>query len=409
MDRRVRPLAGRCRLLRLTLGLAGLLGLVSCAPPPPVTPGLGLEPVGFDRLEGWRADDPSAALAAFRRSCGRLRTQAASDPMGPDPALGRVGDWLPACAAADDLPNPGSAATARAFFETWFRPYRVSDHGEPAGLFTGYYEPVLHGSRHPGGRYRVPLHAPPADLLRIDLGRFNPKLAGYAIWGRVADGELVPYYTRAEIDDGALAGRDLELLWVDDPIAKFFLQIQGSGQVRLDDGEVVRVGYAAQNGRPYRAIGRDLIEIGAISRDRVSLQTIRAWLSAHPADATTIMEHDPAYIFFQEHPELAAGDGPLGTAGVPLTAGRSLAVDRRYLPLGAPVWLETSAPRPDRPEAEVPLRRLMIAQDTGGAIKGVVRGDVFWGAGAPAEAIAGRMQSQGRLALFLPKALVPTS
>jgi peptidoglycan lytic transglycosylase A len=408
MQPRVRPPAGRFCLLAIAL-LAGLSGLAGCAPPPPVVPRLELQPVGFDRLEGWQADDPSATLVAFRRSCSRLRTRNAGDPMGPDPALGQVGDWLPACAAADDHPSPAAAAATRAFFETWFQPYRVSDHGEPVGLFTGYYEPVLHGSRRPGGPYRVPLHAPPADLLRIDLSRFNPEFAGYAIWGRVADGALVPYYTRAEIDDGALAGRNLELLWVDDPIAKFFLQIQGSGQIRLDDGEVIRVGYAAQNGQPYRAIGRDLIEIGALSRDQVSLQTIRAWLAAHPTDATTLMERNPSYIFFQEHPELAAEDGPLGSEGVPLTAGRSLAVDRRYLPLGAPVWLDASAPRPDRPEDEVPLRRLMIAQDTGGAIKGVVRGDVFWGAGAPAEAIAGRMRSQGRLALFLPRALSPTS
>jgi membrane-bound lytic murein transglycosylase A len=402
MRRRAWPPAGCFHLLILLLGLAG------CAPPPAV-PTLELEPVGFDRLEGWRADDPSAALAAFRRSCSTLRSQVPAEPIGSDPAFGRVGDWLPACTAADESGSPESAATAQAFFETWFRPYRVSDRGNPMGLFTGYYEPVLYGSRHPGGRYEAPLYAPPPDLLRIDLGRFNPDLAGYAIWGRIADGDLVPYYTRAEIDDGALAGRDLELLWVDDPIARFFLQIQGSGQVRLDDGSVVRVGYAAQNGRPYRAIGHDLVEIGALRPGQVSLQTIRAWLVAHPADAATIMERNPSYIFFQEHPELAADQGPLGSEGVPLTAGRSLAVDRRFLPLGAPIWLDASAPRPDRPEEEAPLRRLMIAQDTGGAIKGVVRGDVFWGTGDQAEAIAGRMKSEGRLALFLPKTLVPTS
>ena len=408
----VRPRAGRCRGLQLVLGLGGLLGLLSCAPPAPVapvTPKLELEPVSFDRLDGWDADDPSGALLAFRRSCGVLRTRAPTEPMGPEPAFGQIGEWLQACAAAGAPGALASAAAARGFFETWFQPYRATDAGDPAGLFTGYYEPVLHGSRHEGGPYQVPLHAQPPDLLRIDLGRFNPELAGFAIWGRVVDGEFVPYYTRAQIDQGALAGKDLELLWVDDPIAKFFLQVQGSGQVRLDDGTVVRVGYAGQNGRPYRAIGRDLIEIGALPRDQVSLQTIRTWLRAHPADAATIMERNPSYIFFAEHPELAAADGPLGTQGVPLAAGRSLAVDRRFLPLGAPVWLDTSAPRPDRPEDEAPLRRLLIAQDTGGAIKGVVRGDVFWGAGEPAEAIAGRMRGRGGLAVLLPKALVPTS
>jgi membrane-bound lytic murein transglycosylase A len=407
----VRPGAGRSRRLELALGVGGLLGLLGCAPAPPVPPPtLELRPVAFDGLEGWGADDPSAALLAFRRSCGALRTRSQTDPMGTADAFGQVADWLGACAAAEAPAPLASADAARAFFESWFQPYRVSNKGDPAGLFTGYYEPVLHGARQESGPYQVPLHAPPPDLLRIDLGRFNPDLAGYAIWGRVADGAFVPYYSRAEIDEGALAGRNLELLWVDDPIAKFFLQVQGSGQVRLNDGSVVRVGYAGQNGRPYRAIGRDLIEIGALRRDQVSLQTIRDWLRAHPADAATIMERNPSYIFFEEHPELAADDGPLGTEGVPLTAGRSLAVDRRFLPLGAPVWLDTEAPRPERPEEEeAPLRRLMVAQDTGGAIKGVVRGDVFWGAGEPAEAIAGRMKGRGSIALLLPKALAPTS
>lgn len=409
MQPAVRRPAGRGRRLTLALGLGGLLGLVSCAPPPPSAPKLELQPVAFGRLSGWEADDPSAAMLAFRRSCGVLRTRAPTDPMGPEPAFGRVGDWLAACAAADAFPASASADGARDFFESWFQPFQVSDSGNRTGLFTGYYEPVLHGSRHESGPYQVPLHASPPELRRLDLGRFNPELAGFAIWGRVADGAFVPYYSRAEIDQGALAGRNLELLWVDDPIAKFFLQIQGSGQVRLDDGSVVRVGYAAQNGRPYRAIGRDLIETGALPREQVTLQTIRDWLRAHPADATTIMERNPSYIFFAEHPELSAADGPLGTEGVPLTAGRSLAVDRRFLPLGAPIWLDARAPRPDRPDETAPLRRLMIAQDTGGAIRGVVRGDVFWGAGDAAEAIAGRMQAQGGLALLLPKALVPTS
>ena len=235
-----------------------------------------------------------------------------------------------------------SAAAARGFFETWFQPYQIHDNGDPEGLFTGYYEPVLNGSRQPSPRYPVPLHAAPPDLSRIDLGRFNPDLAGYSIYGRIEGNQFLPYYSRAEIEHGALVGRQLELLWVDDPIAKFFLQIQGSGQIRLDDGEVVRVGYASQNGHPYRAIGRDLIEIGALTREEVSLQTIRAWLQAHPADAPAMMARNGSYIFFREHPELGAADGPLGTEGVPLTAGRSLAVDRRFLPLGAPIWLDTT-------------------------------------------------------------------
>lgn len=398
----VRPLAGRLSALIVAFGLAG------CAvePPPTPPPKLDLRPLSFAGLDGWSIDDPRPALIAFRRSCTVLDARVDSDPMGPDPLFGRIGDWRPVCTAAADDDHVGSAATARAFFERFFQPYQVIDNGDPEGLFTGYYEPVLRGSRRFGPPYVVPIHAPPPDLLRVDLGRFNPELAGYSIYGRIADGHFLPYHPRSEIDAGALAGRGLELLWVDDPIDKFFLQIQGSGQVRLDDGSVVRIGYASQNGHPYRAIGRDLIEIGALTRDEVSLQSIRAWLRAHPDDAATIMARNRSYIFFEERPELSAADGPLGSHGVPLEAGRSLAVDARYIPLGAPLWLETTAPSP---AGEVPLHRLMVAQDTGGAIRGVVRGDVFWGAGDAAEEIAGRMKSRGRYALLLPKSVTPTS
>jgi membrane-bound lytic murein transglycosylase A len=300
----------------------------------------------------------------------------------------------------------GSADQARDFFEDHFSPYLVVDGDNPDGLFTGYYEPLLFGSRRFGGAYTVPIYRPPDDLVQVDLARFNPDLAGYAIYGRVEGGQFVPYYSRADIETGALADRGLELLWVDDPIDRFFLQIQGSGQVQLDDGSLTRVGYASQNGHPYRAIGRDLIEIGVLTRDQVSLPAIKAWLEAHPADAPDIMARNRSYIFFEERPELGPDDGPLGAQGVSLTAGRSLAVDPRYVPLGVPVWLETTVPWP---EGVAPLHRLMVAQDTGGAIKGVVRGDVFFGSGARAEAIAGHMKSRGRYALLLPKALIPVS
>ncbi|MGH6912588.1 MAG: murein transglycosylase A, partial [Geminicoccales bacterium] len=255
-------------------------------------------------------------------------------------------------------------------------------------------------------RYTVPLHLAPDDLLRIDLGRFNPELAGYSISGRIQGNQFVPYHSRGEIESGALDDRGLELLWVDDRVDKFFLQIQGSGQVVLEDGRLIRVGYAGQNGHPYRAIGRDLIEIGALPPEQVSMQSIRTWLEANPGAARAIMDRNRSYVFFQENSELGPDDGPIGAQGVPLTAGRSLAVDLRFIPLGAPVWLDSSAPFPD---GEAPLRRLMIAQDTGGAIKGVVRGDVFWGAGALAEAVAGRMKSTGRYAVLLPRSLIPTS
>jgi membrane-bound lytic murein transglycosylase A len=282
----------------------------------------------------------------------------------------------------------------------------VTDRDRPDGLFTGYYEPLLRGSRRYGGAYTVPLYRAPDDLVLIDLGLFKPDLAGREIAGRIDGRQFVPYFGRAEIDAGALEGRGLELVWVDDAIDTFFLQIQGSGQVELDDGARIRVGYDGQNGHQYRAIGRDLVAQGALTLEEVSLQSIRDWLIAHPAEAREIMARNASYVFFRERPELDAADGPIGAQGVPLTAGRSLAVDRRYIPLGTPIWLESTAPWP---EGEGPLRRLVIAQDTGGAIKGPVRGDVFWGTGPRAEAIAGHMKSQGRYVVLLPKAAAPTS
>jgi membrane-bound lytic murein transglycosylase A len=391
----------------MALGLLVALGACSAGPQAPSEPALQLEAISFVELEGWEQDDPSVALDAFRRSCAKLAAEPDTLRMAADPAIaplaGTVEGWRGACGAAAE---PASLDGARTFFEDWFQPYLATDRGQPLGLFTGYYEPLLHGSRRFGGAYTVPLYRAPDDLIRVDLGRFKPELAGQAITGRVDGQQFVPYFARAEIDAGALEGRDLELVWVDDPIGRFFLQIQGSGQIQLDDGARIRIGYAGQNGHQYHAIGRDLVALGAMTIEEVSLQSIRDWLIAHPEQADAIMARNGSYVFFRERPELDPAEGPIGAQGVPLTAGRSLAVDPRYIPLGAPVWLETSVPWP---EGEGPLRRLMVAQDSGGAIKGPVRGDVFWGTGARAEAIAGRMRGQGRYVVLLPKAAIPTS
>jgi membrane-bound lytic murein transglycosylase A len=368
---------------------------------PPPEPAATLESLTFASLPGWADDDHAAALTAFLRSCGRLAAQPAERAMGREPWAGRIGDWQPACEAAK-----GAATTARTFLEQWFQPFRLTDRGRPDGLFTGYYEPLLDGSLTSDARFTVPLYKRPADLVSVDLGQFDPELQGRRIAGKVASGKLVPYAPRAEIVRGALAGQGLELLWVDDPVAAFFLEIQGSGQIRLTDGSTLRVGYADQNGQPYRAIGKDLVELGALDRGKVSLQAIRAWLAAHPDRAPEILDRNRSYVFFRSLPQLAQTPGPLGAQNVPLTPGRSLAVDRRFVPLGVPLWLDTTAPMPD---GERPLRRLVIAQDTGGAIRGVVRGDVFWGAGAEAEHTAGHMQSRGRLYILLPRTLTPTS
>ena len=356
-------------------------------------PVMTLLPAGFAEVPGWTNDDQGGALTAFLISCARLETLPSDRSMGVLPAAGVVGDWLPACRAAKNVPDGG----ARHFFETWFRPWAVDDRGGDQGLMTGYYEPLLQGSLVRDATYAYPLYAKPDDIITVDLGAFSEDLDGRSISGQLDGGTLIPYHDRAAIDDGALAARDLEIVWVDDPIAAFFLHIQGSGRVALDDGTQLRVGYAGQNGRPYFAIGRDLVARGELTKEEVSLQSIRDWLKAHPGEAATVMEKNPSYIFFS----VLDGPGPLGAQGVPLTPERSLAVDRDYVPLGLPVWLETTLPD------DTPYRRLMIAQDTGGAINGPIRGDVFFGAGQRAEDLAGHMKQDGRFWLLLPS-LVPS-
>lgn len=391
----------------LALGLsAAVVLLAACEGPEPPSP-FAIEPVAFSTLDGWREDPVGEAVTALLRSCAPILRRDPAGAFGSDPRTGSNADWQAACRAAGELGAAGSVddAAARDFFETWFQPYRVSGEGDTEGVFTGYFEPLLDGALEPiaGG---VPLRAAPGDIISVELGLFSADFDGERIRGRLVDNRLEPYFSRGEIERGALNGRGLELVWVTDPIEKFFLQIQGSGLVQLADGRLLRVGYADQNGRVYRAIGRDLIELGELSREEVSLQTIAAWLRANPDRAEEIMDKNPSYVFFQLLGEADALEGPLGAQGVPLQPERSLAVDRRYIPYGAPVWLETTAPYPD---GERPFERLMIAQDTGGAIRGGVRGDVFWGSGDLAEFVAGHMNSRGSYYVLLPKAAVPTS
>lgn len=390
--------------LARVLGAAGLLALAACEKAPETPPPFALEPVGFDRLAGWGDDPLEPALVSFQRSCAPILRRDPDQPFHAQPRAGTNAHWQAACRDASVLP-PGPDA-ARAFFEMHFQPYRVLADGSPEGLFTGYFEPLLRGSLEPNGNGSVPLRAAPGDIVTVDLGRFAEDLAGRQVRGRVVGNRLELYPSRGEIERGALDGRDLELVWVDDPIQKFFLQIQGSGLVELDDGRTLRVGYADQNGRAYRAIGRDLIEMGELTREAVSLQTIEAWLRAHPDRAQDLMDRNASYVFFTLQGEAGELDGPLGAQGVALQPQRSLAVDRAFIPLGAPLWLETTAPFPD---GERPFRQLLIAQDTGGAIKGGVRGDVFWGAGDLAAFVAGHMKSRGSYHLLLPRAAAPAS
>lgn len=390
--------------LALVCGILVLL-LAGCErrPEKPPEPALLLEPAEFGDLEGWHQEDPRPALRAFLRSCGVWQRRAADSPVGHDRRFGAVGDWLPVCEEA--ARHLTGAAAARGFFEQHFLVFAMRDNEGAEGFFTGYYEPLLEGSRTADERFRYPLYRAPEDLITVELGLFDPELDGRRIIGRLDGRRLVPYPDRAEIDRGALDGRALELLWVDDPVALFFLHIQGSGRVRLRDGSMVRVGYAGQNGHAYRAIGRDLIERGELAPEEVSLFTIREWLRAHPEEASRIMARNRSYVFFRELDEVAPTDGPTGSMGVSLEPGRSLAVDRRFIALGVPLWLSTTVPDPQGP---VPFRHLMVAQDTGGAIRGPLRGDIFFGSGPQAEYRAGNMKSAGRLWLLLPRALAPT-
>ena len=345
-----------------------------------------LERVGYEDLPGWREDDPAAAWPVLLRSCAAWERRGAVE-------------WGEFCRAAEELTDTDTASV-RAFLESTLAVFSVSGAPGDRGLFTGYYEPTVRGSLAPVGGYRHALYRRPPELVEVSLGAFRGDLEGRRIAGTVAAGRLLPFADRSRIDQGALVGRGLELVWLEDPVDAFFLHIQGSGRVELREGGVIRVGYAGQNGHAYFAIGRELVARGALTVEEVSMQSIRAWLASHPDEAAVVMARNPSYVFFRR----VESDGPIGSFGVELTAERSLAVDRRYVPLGAPVWLETSLPAGEAAE-EALWRRLMLAQDTGGAIRGAVRGDVYWGSGARAEELAGRMRQEGRLWLLLPSAL----
>ena len=359
----------------------------ACPVCPPIAPELRkpktLQPVSWAELAGWPEDDPAAAWPAFLQSCSRLKAQSA---------------WRDHCAAAAAL---APEASIREFFESRFVPYRVANaDGSVDGLATGYYEPLLRGSRKKEGPYRFPLYAAPDDLLIVDLAEINPELKNMRLRGRLDGRRVVPYHSRAEIERGLPALTGKELLWIDDAVELFFLQIQGSGRVRLENGEMVRVNYSDQNGQPYRSIGRYLVEQGELKLEQASMQGIKAWGAANPSRLDALLNQNPSYVFFREMPN--ADGGPLGALNVPLTAERSIAVDPRYVPLGVPVFIATTWPNSARP-----LNRLVMAQDTGGAIRGAVRADYFWGFGDAAGQQAGRMRQSARMWVLLPRDFTP--
>lgn len=346
----------------------------------------------FAQLPGWQQDQQQEALVALKKSCGLFLKRAPETPVHPTELAGKISDWQTACNAVTNF--VGDASAARAMLENNFNAYRMDTPNGKNGLFTGYYETMLNGSRVKTARYNVPLYKRPADLVMVDLGEFRPSLKGERIAGKVVAGNLKPYATRAQIESGALNNQNLEIVWVDDADAAFFLHIQGSGRVHLEDGTEIRVGYDGQNGQVYNAIGKELIARGELTPETTNLESIRAWLKAHPTEAVALRQTNPSYIFFK----VLDGEGPLGAQGLALTPERSMAVDPRFIAYGTPVWLDIP-----HPTQSTRIERLMIAQDTGGAIRGPVRGDFFWGAGAQAERNAGYMKSRGQAWVLLPK------
>ena len=387
--------------LGLLAGCAGLQGPGQQAP-------MDLQPVAFSDMPGWASDKPAAALGAFVVSCDRIQY------FPPDQSLGGSGDaarlggkaaqWGLACAEAKDVP-PANDAAARAFFQAEFQPYRVAQLGRATATVTGYFEPEVAGDTIQEGPYQTPLLGLPPDLVTFDLGLFDPAQPGVMVVGRLQSQQIVPYFDRFQIENGALNTTDLAIAWIADPVDAYFLQVEGSGRIKLPDGSVMRVTYAGKNGRPYVPIGRVMVRDKLLAANDVTEQSIRAWLEAHPERARAIMDRNPSYVFFRTAPELSEGQGPPGALGVSLTPGRSIAVDDRFLPLGAPIWLATTDP-----VSHAPLQRMTVAQDLGSAITGPLRADLFFGAGAPAESAAGAMDAPGQLYVLLPRpAAAPTS
>jgi membrane-bound lytic murein transglycosylase A len=344
------------------------------------------EPAQWSQLPGWRADRLHEAWGAFLQSCSTRNLPAA---------------LLAACEATHTVKIAHDDA-ARAFFEANFTPYRIVRVESPrvsadTGLVTGYYEPLLRGSRKPSPTFSTALYAPPDDMLTIELGEVFPELKGKRVRGRLQGKKVVPYFDRAALaTHAALKGK--ELVWVDDAVDAFFLEVQGSGRVQLSDGTTIRLAYADQNGHPYRSVGRYLVDQGVMTLDEVTAPAIREWLRNNPTRLREVLNANPSVVFFREEQLADPSVGPRGSLGVPLTAGRSIAVDRSFIPLGAPIFLATTMP-----SGELPLQRLVLAQDTGGAIRGPVRADLFWGFGDQAGELAGRMKQDGQMWLLWPK------
>lgn len=363
---------------------------------------INLTAVSFEQVLGWKTDNHHQAFKTFLRSCSKILTSTATGKLVLGHNFVNRVKLQKICKKAIRTDVKRTREDTRLFFERWFQLYQVSDGYNKTGLFTGYYEPLLRGSRSKKVKYKVPIYRRPSDLVSVDLGIHRSDWSGRHVSGRLSGKKLIPYFSRRAIDGGALEGKGLEIFWVDNAIDAFFLHIQGSGRILLNTGEIVRVGFAGRNGHPYFAVGRDLVKRGLISKEGVSLQTIREWLEKNPKQAKELMQKNRSYIFFKERKILKKRvppeNGPIGAAGVSLTPGRSLAVDRKYYGMGLPIWIDTA-----HPLTNIPLRRLMVAQDTGGAIVGPIRGDFFWGSGDNAREAAGKMKHRGQLYILSPR------
>lgn len=367
-----------------TLLILAILGLASCSLPSLTGGGAGvgagaggsdklaLEPVSFSQIPAWGEDNRADALATFIKSCIAFDRMQDNDATGEGDFLAPAVVWRDLCRKAQSVPS-GDNSLAKHFFEEYFIPARATNNGNPNGLITGYYEPLLKGARVQQRPYVYPVYGLP------DPG--------------------VPNYTRSQIDLGMIAGHAPVIAYVDDPVRLFFMHIQGTGRILLTDNTVINVSYAGDNKQAYVAIGKSLVDRGLITREQLTMPSLRQWLYDHPGDMWKVMWENTKYIFFRE----SQGD-PIGTQQVPLTPGRSIAVDMRFIPLGMPVYIDTVLP--ETPDAPMAIhRRLMIAQDSGGAIKGPTRVDIFFGYGAAAEQVAGRMKAGGNLTLLIPRAL----
>ncbi len=382
-------------ILNRSLGLALLVGIFAAAcraplPPRPVEKPTYVTPTfmlsQWEALPDWATLDLTPSWAALQQSCLGLKLKT---------------HWLAICDAASRMDNSDGTAQ-RAFYQEWFTPYQVlNPDGSDQGLITGYYEPLLLGSRTRSERFRYPLYGVPDDMLMVDLGDVYPQFKGMHIRGRLQGKKVLPYYNRAEIDAGVAPLQGHELFWVENAVELFFLQIQGSGRIQLEDGKRVKIGYAEQNGHPYASIGRKLVDMGEMKLEEASMQGIKNWAEKNPEKMSVLLGQNPSFVFFRELPDTLSA--PLGSLGVPLTNEYSIAVDTHTIPLGVPVFLATT-----QPNTNEPLNRLMFAQDTGGAIRGAVRADFFWGFGDYAGIKAGSMKQQGRMWVLFPKGTEPT-